>query len=114
MGLLARFTGKSPVNKQPSSNTKPTALYRAVQIVPSFEGCCREAKQVASKRYLSHEIPRLPLESCDSDKCQCTYKLFEDRRADLRRASDTGFDMASSYRSETDLRQDSCDRRSAG
>lgn len=114
MGLLARLTGKSPAHKQPSRNTKPTALYRGVKIVPSIEGCCREAKEVSSKCYLSHEIPRLPLESCDFDKCLCTFKLFEDRRADLRRASDTGFDMASSYRNETDLRQESGDRRSAG
>lgn len=111
MGLLARLTGKSSAPKEPSNNTKSTALYRGVQIVPGNEGCCKDAKAVTSQRYLSHEIPRLPLESCDFDNCQCTYKLFDDRRIDLRRAADTGFDMASSFRNETDLRQKDSDRR---
>ena len=114
MGLLARLTSKSPAHKQSTSTTKPTALYRGVQIVPSIEGCCIEAKEVSSKRYLSHEIPRLPLESCDFDNCQCTYKLFDDRRNDLRRASDTGFDVASSFLVETDMRQEAGDRRKTG
>ena len=114
MGLLARLTGKSPARKQPSSNTKSTAKYRGVQIVPSIEGCCSEVKEVSRRRYLSNEIPRLPLESCDADKCQCTYKLFDDRRIDLRRAADIGFDMASSFGIETDLREEAGDRRKTG
>ena len=113
MGILARLTGKSPAHKQPSSNTKSTALYRGVQIIPSIEGCCREAKAAASHRYLSYEIPRLPLESCDFANCQCTYELFDDRRAELRRASDIGFDMASSLRTDDDLRCEASDRRKA-
>jgi hypothetical protein len=111
MGILARLTGKTPEREQPSNNTKSTALYRGVQVIPSSEGCCREAKVAASQRYLSHEIPRLPLESCDFENCQCTYELFNDRRAEPRRASDIGYDMASSLRSEVDLRSEICDRR---
>jgi len=111
MGILARLTGKSPAYNQPSSNKKPTALYRAVQVVPSVEGCCSEAKVAASYRYLSNEVPRLPLELCDFDNCQCTYQLFDDRRTDLRRAADTGYDMASSFRNEADLRKPTGDRR---
>jgi hypothetical protein len=111
MGILAKLTGKKQLNEQSSDSTKSTALYRAVQIVPGIEGCCTEAKAAVTSRYLSHEVPRLPLESCDFNNCQCTYQLFDDRRADLRRASDTGFDMASSLRTAADLRSQASDRR---
>lgn len=111
MGLLARLSGKTPEPRKSSSNTKPTALYRGVQIVPGSEGCCGEAKMATSRRYLSHEIQRLPLESCDFVNCQCTYKLFDDRRTDLRRTSDISFDLASSLRIDEDQRREACDRR---
>jgi len=111
MGILARLIGKSPSRNQLSSNKKSAALYRAVQIVPSIVGCCSEAKVSAPRRYLSNEVPGLPLESCDFGDCQCTYQLFDDRRADLRRASDIGFDIAASLRTGVDLRSEGVDRR---
>lgn len=114
MSILARLIGKSPARNQPSSNNQPTARYRGVQIVPGLEGCCREAKVAASRRYLSHEVPGLPHESCDFHNCQCTYQLFDDRRADLRRASDISFDIAGSLRTGVDPRSKAGDRRRTG
>ncbi len=113
MGILAKLTGKKPENEQPTSKTKSTASYRGVQIVPGSEGCCKEATDISSHRYLPHEIPRIPLESCDFGNCQCKYKLFDDRRTDLRRASDVGFDWQSSLRTEVDQRSNDGDRRKA-
>lgn len=113
MGILAKITGKSLALKQASSKLKSTALYRGVQITPGIEGCCSEAKEATSHRYLSHEIPRLPFASCDFVNCLCTYELFDDRRSDLRRASDIGFDITSSLRTDVDLRRETSDRRKA-
>lgn len=53
--------------------------------------CCEAARCVAGIRYLSDEAPRLPLESCtNSERCQCVYRHFSDRRTEVRRDTDAG------------------------
>lgn len=68
--------------------------YRAVEVLPGHDGCCAEAQEILGKRYLSDEVPMLPLTGCDAESCGCTYKLFSDRR----RTADEGEMPASDRR----------------
>lgn len=111
MGLLAILTGKTTARDVPARKKETTPLYRGVQIVTNVEGCCQAAEAIAGHRYLSHQIPRLPLDGCDASKCHCSYNLFDDRRTDLRRASDIGYDMASELRTAENRRDKSSCRR---
>lgn len=111
MGLLAKLLGKGPEHERRTSNAKPASLYRGVQIVAGEEGCCRFAKILDGQRFLSDEIPKLPLDQCDVDECRCRYKLFDDRRTGERRLSDFGVDIISELRTDENQRGDVSDRR---
>lgn len=63
----------------------PGSRYRAVQVNASSVGCCDAVRAIADKRFLSHEVPKLPLRGCDAALCRCNYQLFEDRRSETRR-----------------------------
>ena len=97
MGLLANLIRK------PSTRSKTTAApagvnksqYRGVEIVANSRDCCSEAKQIAGQRFLSNEVPMLPLGGCTAQSCRCTYELYDDRRTDKRRVSDEVFDIRS-------------------
>lgn len=104
MGLLARFLGRSEVREQSKAIVANGARYRGVQIVVGTGGCCQEAEIAAKDRYLACEVPRLPLDGCDRARCSCTYKLFDDRRTELRRASDVAFDIAAELRTAPNRR----------
>ena len=41
---------------------------------------CPAVRKVAGKRYLSAEAPRLPLDGCSCENCECVYLHFRDRR----------------------------------
>lgn len=112
MGLLARLAGLSSGQDRLQEIKTTRAKYRGVQIVPHPDGCCRAAADAARQRYLSHQVPRFPLEGCDAAECRCSYKLFDDRRTDLRRASDVAYDMASELRNADNRRSDLRGRRS--
>ncbi|MDX1516732.1 MAG: hypothetical protein R3288_07825 [Woeseiaceae bacterium] len=75
--------------------------------------CCQAAETIAGQRYLSDEVPRLPLDHCDSEICACSYQLFDDRRTDPRRASDVGYDIASEVRTGENRRVEPAGRRNA-
>lgn len=104
MGLLAKLTGKSRSRDQSTAAKKMSAAYRAVEVVPGTDGCCQVARSLTGQRHLSHEVPRLPLDECDSANCLCSYQLFDDRRMDARRTSDVGYDLASELRTADNRR----------
>lgn len=68
-------------------------------------------KTLKDKRFLSGDVPKLPLDGCDANECQCTYELYHDRRTDIRRAADVTYDMASQYFEDGDRNNDSTGRR---
>lgn len=110
MGLLARLFGR-PGGKDRSAPGKPTAAdYRGAQVIVRPDSC-RAAAAIAGRRYLADEVPRFPLDECDAADCGCTYRLFDDRRSDLRRASDVAYDMASELREAEDRRGNTHGRR---
>ena len=79
-------------NKPRRSSRIPslTHLFHGIEIVPGPQPC-EAVKELANRRMLSEEAPRLPLTSCSrADLCTCKYKHFVDRRTDSRRESDIG------------------------
>lgn len=111
MGILARLVGIMTGNERRPANRRPASLYRGVQIIACDEGSCRAAGVLAGQRFLADEIPKLPLDQCDATNCQCTYKLFDDRRTGDRRLSDFGYDVFGELRTDPNKRGDSGDRR---
>ena len=65
--------------------------WHAVTIIGTAAACAA-AQACKGKRILSSEAPRLPLPGCDAARCDCKYRHFGDRRAEPRRAAETGFD----------------------
>ena len=111
MGLLAKLTGRATAPGPRARKARPTSLYRGVLIVAGDEGCCRPARILAGQRFLTDEIPKLPLDQCDVSECRCSYKLFDDRRTGERRLSDFGFDIISDLRIHDNQRSCGGDRR---
>ena len=102
MGFLSSLLGKKSAPKttegKANNDSKNGSRFRGVQVNPNNNDCCEAVKSMVGQRYLSHEVPMLPLNECDSSDCRCTYELFEDRRTDVRRAGDVTFDIASQLR----------------
>jgi len=111
MGWLAKLTGTSGTDDHSEPKPEPASRYRGVQVVANADGCCRAVDAIAGQRYLPQQVPKLPLEGCDFANCQCTYQLFNDRRTDLRRASDISYDIASELHSAENRRTESVGRR---
>jgi hypothetical protein len=110
MGLLAMLSRKSGGHKAPAATGNRVPHFRGVEVVPGPQ-CCGAVTAIAGKRFLSNHIPRLPLEPCDSASCCCTYQLYEDRRTDLRRASDVAYDIVGEMRTGENRRMHTSGRR---
>jgi hypothetical protein len=91
--LLRSLLGDSPRGnpaKKPAPGAKPKPAhagvdYRAVSLAPNIE-CSAPVKDVAGKRYLLREAPRLPLAGCATPAtCSCRYRKHADRREADRR-----------------------------
>ena len=78
------------------SNTR--SRFRGVQLNPNHDDCCEAVRESTGQRFLSSEVPMLPLESCDSDDCRCTYELFDDRRTTVRRIGDFSHNALRQFR----------------
>ncbi|MDH3531411.1 MAG: hypothetical protein OEO82_00700 [Gammaproteobacteria bacterium] len=95
-----RFFGKkakeklSSITKSAHDNPDNSSKYRGVQVNPNQEICCAAVRAMVGKRFLSHEVPALPLDDCDADDCRCSYELFSDRRTDYRRKAGVVSDVA--------------------
>ncbi len=50
--------------------------YHALSVV----GTCQAARDIAGKRFLVREAPKLPLAGCDASSCQCKFAHHDDRR----------------------------------
>lgn len=96
MSWMALLKGQRTAN--PESGTtqhEKTSTYRGVEIVPRGGVCCEAAAELRGRRFLSDEIPKLPLDGCTKASCRCGYELFEDRRTGARRTSDEIYDIIS-------------------
>jgi hypothetical protein len=75
---------KKPVATRPAGSG-----WKAIAVMPS-ETCCQWARLCTGKRFLIPEVPRLPLQGCDAQSCECKYRHFEDRREKSRRSVERG------------------------
>ena len=103
----ARILAKG--KKQPIPD-KPDA-YSSAEI--KFKDCaCDAVKEMAGKRFLSRDVPLIPLPDCTSPNCKCTYIRHKDRR-------DWSLDRRESFMSQSnhytaggnDERREKVDRR---
>lgn len=62
--------------------------YEAVALRP-HRNACKQARELARKRFLVAEAPVLPLESCPVH-CRCSFAHYADRRRAPRRWADLG------------------------
>ena len=73
------------------ADKKRPSPFHAVEI-RCTGNACQAAQDSRGERYVSAEAPRLPLDKCDqSDRCQCIYQHYDDRRGDSRRDAESGF-----------------------
>jgi hypothetical protein len=72
---------------EPSPNIQPKNNYHAVSVVPC-EKSCNAASRASKETFLSTDLPRLPLASCDKIlDCQCRFIHYDDRRQNEDRRS---------------------------
>jgi hypothetical protein len=87
---LAAIFGRKPVNTKTAKHGTATASpYRAVSIVLG-DAPCSAVHRFKRRRYLSSAAPPLPLPTCDSSACTCSFRRHKDRRAGPRRRTDIG------------------------
>jgi hypothetical protein len=76
---------------------KPSSKWHAISIVVQ-ESSCATAALCRNKRFLSAQVPMLPMRECDrAASCPCKFKHFEDRRAAVRRTDDVRHDLRSEF-----------------
>ncbi len=76
---------------------KMSSKWHAVTIVVQGTSCSA-ATLCRNKRFLSTQLPALPLRDCDkSAGCPCKYKHYDDRRAGVRRTDDVHPDLRSVF-----------------
>ncbi len=80
---------KYPEKKAGAPAQQRPNAWRAVSVVAT-EKCCQAAKECVGKRYLTAEVPRLPLQGCTQTHCECKYRHYNDRRVKPRRSSERG------------------------
>lgn len=110
MGLIDKLFGKrTPATSSPAprKDAPTSSEFRGVEVIIDDSSCCTAVKALQGMRFLSDEVPALPVDQCNAATCQCSYKLFNDRRSDTRRTGDLIFDVASQihpddHRTETE------------
>jgi len=80
-GLDRRGQDRSGLDRR-----QPSPWY-AVSVVPGQESCTL-VKLHQGTRWLSAEAPRLPVPGCDAKHCDCRYRHYADRRANVQRKQD--------------------------
>ena len=83
--IRKRQASQRIVHKKTTRVSGVRARFRGVQLNPNHDDCCDAVRESIGQRFLSNEVPMLPLEDCDSADCRCTYELFDDRRTAVRR-----------------------------
>ena len=99
-----RATGKKRKKKVQPKSTESNP-YMAVEIRCFKDEGCEAARALAGQRILVSEAPLLPLPDCDSERCRCRYRRYEDRRQEARRDSDVGITRTMETMSTQDRRK---------
>lgn len=78
-----------------SKRPAQTRKFSGAEIIPHKSSCCNAVRSIAGQRFLSLEVPLIPLRDCDLPRCECTYRRYADRRTSARRAADLGIGLSS-------------------
>lgn len=114
MGLFSLFSRASDdktVNRS-AIRAKPDFQFRGVEVIPDASACCKAVEALAGRRLLVDEAPQLPLPNCDQASCECHFEQYTDRRTDLRRDSDAGFQTMATLFVTENARDERSGRRS--
>ena len=85
--FLSKTGQRKPSRNQQNQAGRKQSPYRAASIRPGT-GACQAATGLGNKRFLSSNVPQLPLASCSQESCSCRYRRHADRRSEEdRRAS---------------------------
>ena len=90
--LYLRRRSAARKTKEPAASSRTETedtRYHAVSIRYGNDACSA-AKSVAGQRFLAVEAPRLPLQGCDAEVCECRFMHFKDRRSGHDRRSPFG------------------------
>jgi hypothetical protein len=84
--LIWLYLKRSKAESSSSQKTGSTAgkrveKFRAVSIRVGPR-VCTAAKYLRGKRFISTQVPELPLSMCDISDCKCKYVYHKDRRAE--------------------------------
>lgn len=90
LNKLAGLRGKAPAGGK-SPDPKPEPRFTSVEIIPAPGVSCKAVQRLVGQRLLCSEAPLVPLPNCDQPRCDCKYRRYDDRRAELRRGEDVGF-----------------------
>ncbi len=112
MGLLSRLFSsetRRPAATKPAKSKNGRA-FGGVEIVAQGAGC-QAVETIAGERFLTTDVPSLPLPDCDQSACECRYRRFTDRRTDVRRDVDVGIGIASQMYNDGCRRSKDSERR---
>jgi hypothetical protein len=90
MALFSWFRRAKSAGPAALERPQKVPRYNAVEVKPRKNACCEAVRSIAGQRFLPEEAPLVPLPDCDEPNCDCTYRRFDDRRHDIRRAGDLG------------------------
>lgn len=96
MELFSWFTRPKAGKVAPDQSEQPAQerKFSGAEIIPHKSSSCHAVRSVAGQRFLSVEVPLIPLRDCDLPKCECTYRRYADRRTSVRRAADLGIGLS--------------------
>ena len=109
MGFFGWFGGSDSKSSQSKAASQVAVKpdFRAAEVIPGNDGACFAARELAGKRFLTRQVPKIPLRDCNYPNCHCTYRRHRDRRLLNRRASDCGGEVTSARLRPADDRRSS-------
>jgi hypothetical protein len=88
MAFFSWFSREKSRDSDASGPARPKPRkFAAAAIVPGSDACCNAVREIAWKRFLSTQVPMIPLRDCGLPSCGCTYRRYPDRRQENRRAA---------------------------
>jgi hypothetical protein len=78
----------SPLQITRNEPSRKRRFYFGVSIQPGPHAC-KSVDKLRSKRYLTHEAPKLPLPGCTQSSCRCSLQPEDDRRVGFDRRGDS-------------------------
>lgn len=107
MDLLSWFKRSTAKGNPAKESVRPVHAtpFAGAEVIPRKDCCCDAVRAIAGRRFLSREVPLIPLRDCDQPNCACTYRRYAERRTSVRRAVDLGAGFDSRLGQQSDDRR---------